>query len=189
MKSTGGSNAIYHHGATRHSASRQQLEGPGRGDHSSRQHGNENASQGGAASAADGNATLVPLRGGCEGGDGADGWIGGSNGTGSGGGGAVQISARGTLTVAGTITAGGGGGEPGDGDEDSGGGSGGAILLESSSAANITGTLGQPEQRPVEDDFRVFVEPLLAKRGLDQSALAPPELAVAIQQPLAEQAS
>jgi hypothetical protein len=86
-----------------------------------------------------GNATLVPLRGGCSGGKGgptsADlgGW----------GGGAIQLSARGTLTVTGRIGAPGGGGRGGASSTSTnggagGGGSGGAILLEAA-ALLVTG--------------------------------------------------
>jgi hypothetical protein len=59
------------------------------------------------------------------------------------GGGAVQLSARGELTVSGTITAGGGGGGAGTGDEDGGGGggSGGAILLEAAGGLTLDGSL------------------------------------------------
>jgi len=98
---------------------------------------------GGPASMAESDLTLVPLRGGCKGGDGGDGWNGGVTGDGGAGGGAVQVSARGTLTVVGTITAGGGGGLGGSGDEDGGGGggSGGAILLEAGDAVSVTGSL------------------------------------------------
>jgi hypothetical protein len=76
---------------------------------------------------------LVPLRGGCAGGNASNRVA--SNGFGGGGGGAIQISARNTLTVTGTIQSSGAGGNggmanataPGGG---GGGGSGGVIVLE-----------------------------------------------------------
>jgi hypothetical protein len=87
----------------------------------------------GAGGAASGNVTLTPLRGGCPGGTG-----GGAPVTPAGrGGGAVQISAVGAVTVSGAISAGGGGGggAPPTTRGGGGGGSGGGILLE---GANIT---------------------------------------------------
>lgn len=90
---------------------------------------------GGSGGPASGNAALVPLRGGCQGGTGG----GANNGGGVGGraGGAIQISAAGQLRVRGLITSAGGGGlgadadaDPDDGPGGGGGGSGGAILLE-----------------------------------------------------------
>ncbi len=81
---------------------------------------------------AGGNATLVPLRGGCSGGRGGTGTAPG--GLGGGGGGAVQISAGGNLVIAGRISALGGGGRGGASRTGGGGGgSGGAILLEGDS--------------------------------------------------------
>jgi Lectin C-type domain/Domain of unknown function (DUF2341) len=95
-----------------------------------------------AGSAAEGNASLVPLRGGCKGGNG-----GVASGTATGGdsGGAVQISATGTVTVAsgGAITAAGEPGLIGSTAEDGGGGggSGGAVLLQGSSTPVISGSV------------------------------------------------
>jgi len=91
---------------------------------------------GGRAGTPSGTAALVPLRGGCPGGSGgrsADPT--GAGGRGGAGGGAVQISALGTLTVSGTVTASGSGGQGGlgvlSGSNGGGaGGSGGAVLLE-----------------------------------------------------------
>jgi hypothetical protein len=82
----------------------------------------------GAAGVARGGATLVPLIGGCGGGKGG----GCSSAAVGAGGGAVQLSAAGTLTVAGSVRANGGTGPNGCGSEGggSGGGSGGGILLE-----------------------------------------------------------
>jgi hypothetical protein len=83
---------------------------------------------GGGAGAVEGNATLVPLRGGCRGG------TGGSGGAGGAGGGALQISASGSITITSgaVVSASGGGGLAGNADEEGGGGggSGGAILLQ-----------------------------------------------------------
>jgi hypothetical protein len=93
-------------------------------------------SSGTAQSAARGDAepadTLVPLRGGCAGGDGGDGSGGGTGGNGGGGGGAVQLSVAGLLEVNGVIGANGGGGAAGSSalSGGGGGGSGGAIALE-----------------------------------------------------------
>lgn len=95
--------------------------------------GGDNGGAGGARGNSNGNATLIPLRGGCRGGTG-----GRSNamyGLGGHGGGAVQISAGTTITVnaTGTIDASGEGGFGGLVDQriaGGGGGSGGAILLE-----------------------------------------------------------
>jgi len=82
----------------------------------------------GVAGVANGTATLVPLRGGCQGGNG-----GGEMNRGSGGG-ALQVSAAGTLTISGNVNASGsrGDGVSGGNDDHGGGGagSGGAILLE-----------------------------------------------------------
>jgi uncharacterized repeat protein (TIGR02543 family) len=85
---------------------------------------------------------LVPLEGGCRGGVSKNGdFAANCFANGGGGGGAVQIVSRGTLTVSGQINAGGGGGR-GDTQVDTGsgtqcagggGGSGGAVLLESPS--------------------------------------------------------
>jgi hypothetical protein len=80
----------------------------------------------GSAQAASGNQTLIPLRGGCSGG------VGSSNVAGGLGGGAVQVSATGTVIVNGTISVNGGGGNGGGPPSlgGGGGGSGGAVLLE-----------------------------------------------------------
>jgi len=69
---------------------------------------------GGAAGSATGNATLVPLRGGCDGGK--------VGGTFAGGGGAIQLVSRTAIVVSGVVAANGSG--------ITGGGSGGGILLE-----------------------------------------------------------
>ncbi len=86
---------------------------------------------GGMPGTADTVPTLVPLRAGCHGGMGGTGELGfrGDNGR---GGGAVEITASGTITVTGTILAGGTGGASSGGDNGGGGGggSGGAILLD-----------------------------------------------------------
>ena len=78
-------------------------------------------------------SSLSPLRGGCAGGRGAK--IQGGSGTGTAGGhggGAIQIAARGTITISGEIDAAGRGGgtstHPGEGG--GGGGAGGGVLLE-----------------------------------------------------------
>lgn len=91
---------------------------------------------GGMAGLIDGDATLIPLRGGCSGGDGAG--PGGGRGA---GGGAIQISASGALVLAGRINAVGGGGDGGGIPRGGGGGggSGGAVLLEGG-ALSITET-------------------------------------------------
>jgi hypothetical protein len=98
---------------------------------------------GGAGGQVAANLTLIPLRGGCRGGDSGEGRQGGAS-TGGAGGGAVQISARGRVTVSGTIDAGGGGGAAGvpqnEEDGGGGGGSGGAILLEGT-PVTISGNL------------------------------------------------
>lgn len=81
---------------------------------------------GGAAGPVNGVAELTPLRGGCPGGKGASSGERLAN-----GGGALQLVARGTLTLAGVITAPGEGGRGGGfGAGGNGGGSGGAVLLE-----------------------------------------------------------
>jgi hypothetical protein len=74
-----------------------------------------------------GNTSLIPLRGGCRGGNG-----GFANGTGGGGGGAIQLVAGASLVIEGLVTSPGGGGTGTDvgGGGGGGGGSGGAILLE-----------------------------------------------------------
>lgn len=101
--------------------------------------GNNNNGVGGAVR---GNATLIPLAGGCPGGNG--GGASGSNGIGGAGGGAVEISAAGTLTVSSTgiVRANGEAGTLGTSSEGGGGGggSGGAVLLEAGDLA-ISGTV------------------------------------------------
>lgn len=101
-------------------------------------------SLGGTAGPVSGNVELVPLRGGCQGGNG-----GGLQGPGEGGraGGAVQLSTAGVLTVRGRISSVGMGGIGGnadletvDGPGGGGGGSGGAILLEAPSVV-VSGRL------------------------------------------------
>ncbi len=92
--------------------------------------GGGNASGGAVAS----NLSLVPLRGGCSGGQGA---LGETSGRGGGAGGALQLVAVGEIAVAGRISASGGGGRgasdsaPGGGG--GGGGSGGGILFQADS--------------------------------------------------------
>jgi hypothetical protein len=96
----------------------------------------------GTAGAQNGTATLIPLRGGCNGG-------GATLFRGLGGGG-IQITASGSLTVANTIAApglGGDGAAPSAGLSGGGGGSGGAILLEAAtlfinSSARLTANGG-----------------------------------------------
>jgi hypothetical protein len=84
------------------------------------------AGQGGGTS---GNDNLIPLRGGCVGGAGANGTN--PSGQGGGGGGGLQISVAQSLTVSGQIISGGGGGRGGSRHAGAGGGgSGGGILLE-----------------------------------------------------------
>lgn len=80
----------------------------------------------GAPGAANGNDTLIPLRGGCSGGTGAPGALA----TGGAGGGALQISTRGQVSLDGEIFANGGGGTSNSNGGGGGGGSGGAVLLE-----------------------------------------------------------
>lgn len=97
-----------------------------------------NGAAGGAMGQPEGNAELVPLRGGCAGGRGGNcntsgaQYLGGERG---GGGGAIQISSAKSLTVTGLISArgAGGGGAERDDSGGGGGGSGGAILLECTS--------------------------------------------------------
>ncbi len=88
-----------------------------------------NGAQGGTLGGVNGNAVLVPLRGGCGGGRGGD-----NGGEGGGGGGALQLSVAGQLTVSGRLSAAGGGGRGAPGDNarsgGGGGGSGGGLLLE-----------------------------------------------------------
>jgi hypothetical protein len=84
---------------------------------------------GGSAGATRGGSSLAPLLGGCAGGQAGD-----CSSAGAAGGGAVQISASGTLTISGTIRANGGSGATPCGSNDegggTGGGSGGGIFLE-----------------------------------------------------------
>jgi len=82
--------------------------------------GGSGGNQGGAAGGINGEQKLVPLRGGCPGGSGIR------------GGGALQLSAAGNLTITGTVAAAGRGGPGGQNVNGAGrgGGSGGAILLE-----------------------------------------------------------
>lgn len=90
------------------------------------------ANVGGERGYPDGGRELIPLRGGCNGGNGGS-FDGGAIALGGAGGGAIQLSAAGTLVVDGGIWAAGGGGAGGvhpDGGGGAGGGSGGAILLE-----------------------------------------------------------
>jgi hypothetical protein len=86
---------------------------------------------GGNGGATRGTAGLIPLVGGCPGGR-----AGGCSSDGGAGGGAVQISASGSLVFSGTITANGGSGATPCGASDegggTGGGSGGGIFLEAS---------------------------------------------------------
>jgi hypothetical protein len=92
---------------------------------------------GGGPGVVRGNATLVPLYGGCLGGKGHQ-----CSTKPGGGGGAVQISAGLTLTVSGTISANGANGQDASCNDSGGegGGSGGAILLEAATI-NKTGTV------------------------------------------------
>ncbi len=111
-------------------------------------HGAADASgnAGGNAGVSRAHASIVPLYGGCPGGNGGSC---GHTQSGGGGGGAVQISAAGALAVSGMISAAGGAGGPGTSGEGcgstgfgggGGGGSGGAVLLEGTSAP-IAGTV------------------------------------------------
>lgn len=92
-----------------------------------------------AAGAVEGDGMLSPLRGGCAGGHGGQKAVNGAT-FGGAGGGAIQLSVAGTLSVSGTIAAGGGGGQRALLLEDggAGGGSGGAIFLEAESVASTT---------------------------------------------------
>lgn len=100
------------------------------------------ATAGGQPGLVIGSPTLIPLRGGCSGGQGGVGDNGALPSLGGGGGGAIQISARGLISVDGEINVNGGGAKNsttvsgGAG----GGGSGGAILLEGTSVT-INGAL------------------------------------------------
>ena len=89
----------------------------------------------GTAGLADSNAGLTPLVGGCPGGEGGGSQAGLKVGPGGSGGGAFQVSASGSVTIAGALSASGAGGGHGNNDYTGagGGGSGGAILLEGTS--------------------------------------------------------
>lgn len=94
--------------------------------------GSAQGANGGGAGTPNGNAAIVPLRGGCSGGRGG---TTSSSDLGGAGGGAFQLSAAGKLSVQGRIYSPGGGGAAGNqsGGQNGGaggGGSGGAILLE-----------------------------------------------------------
>jgi hypothetical protein len=93
----------------------------------------------GASGTARGDANIVPLIGGCNGGRGG----GCPSAYLAAGGGAVQISASGNVTVSGTVSANGAGGSSGCGSEGggSGGGSGGAVLIEGHTLNIGAGTL------------------------------------------------
>ncbi|MGV3624803.1 MAG: MopE-related protein [Archangium sp.] len=98
----------------------------------------------GAMGASNGTDDLIPLRGGCRGGHAQP-----TNTQGGAGGGAIQFSVAGTLTVGGQIGAPGrtGGGAPTQGNGGGGGGSGGAVLLEANvltlqSTARVTANGG-----------------------------------------------
>jgi hypothetical protein len=94
---------------------------------------------GGPGGQASSDITLSPLRGGCAGG--AGGLGNGSRSPGGAGGGALQLSAAGSLRVSGVIAAAGGGGKAAvsSGDAGGGGGSGGAILLEATQVELLAG--------------------------------------------------
>ncbi len=106
---------------------------------------------GGTKGSARANASIVPLYGGCPGGNSGNC---GQTQSGGGGGGAVQISAAGALSVTGTISAQGGAGGSGTSGQGcgsstwgggAGGGSGGAVLLEGNtapSAGTVNGGAG-----------------------------------------------
>jgi hypothetical protein len=102
-------------------------------------HTNFGAGSGGFGGLQGGNATLVPLRGGCTGGTGgnASSSSAGTGGVGGAGGGALQISAAGVLTVAGVVSASGGGGRLGGARRAGGGGagSGGGLIFQGDSVA------------------------------------------------------
>jgi hypothetical protein len=105
--------------------------------------GGSGGGPGGLGGAASGSSTLVPLRAGCRGGNGGSPQPVGFSGYGGMGGGAVQISVDGPLTVGlnGLVTAYGSGGVGGKSDLATGGGgagSGGGILLEAT-VINVSG--------------------------------------------------
>ncbi len=81
------------------------------------------------------NPMRSPLWGGCAGSAGSSGALPGS------GGGALQMSIAGTLTLTGTLTAGGGGGAGGGTGGGAGGGSGGMLLLEAGTAVTGDGSV------------------------------------------------
>ncbi len=79
----------------------------------------------------EGDASLVPLRAGCRGGNVQSATMGGRVSEGGGAGGAIQISAANAVIINGTLSVSGGGGEGGRGlSAGAGGGSGGAVLIE-----------------------------------------------------------
>ncbi len=98
-------------------------------------HGNDDIATAGAAGVALALPARTPLWGGCPGSPGNSGTIQGA------GGGAVQISVQGSLTVDGTIATGGGGGNGGVGAGGGGGGSGGMVLLEAGTRIDGIGFL------------------------------------------------
>ncbi|MDP1920608.1 MAG: MopE-related protein [Myxococcales bacterium] len=96
--------------------------------------GDQAVALGGVAGPLSGGPTLVPLRGGCSGGNGGGTTGGGASGS---AGGALQLAAGGTLRIRGRVTSAGKGGGPAnanleaaEGPGGGGAGSGGAILLE-----------------------------------------------------------
>jgi hypothetical protein len=99
--------------------------------------GSSNATNSVAGGMAGGEPTLVPLRGGCRGGAGGFKGTSGTRAAYGGGGGAMQLSVAGTLTLTGVLRAAGGGGAPGAAAQGGGGGggSGGAILIEAQTLA------------------------------------------------------
>ncbi len=96
---------------------------------------------GGLVAVANGNAEIVPLRGGCPGGYGGSN-VTATNAPGGTGGGAFQLSVAGSLSVSGSLAAPGRGGAGGNSNDDlnaggGGAGSGGAILLEANALRMI----------------------------------------------------
>jgi hypothetical protein len=111
-------------------------DGGGGGGHATAGGTGDSGTNGGGAR---GNTNVVPLLGGCPGGNGGNGGGllgGGPGGNGGGGGGAFQLSAAGSLTFTGTALASGGDGSAGGtlaftgNGGGGGGGSGGSVLLE-----------------------------------------------------------
>jgi hypothetical protein len=102
--------------------------------------GGTSTSTNGPAGLPAGNDTLIPLQGGCPGGNGGGTSVALVPGAGGSGGGAIQISVAGTLAVDGMITVSGEGGQHGISDNTGGGGagSGGGILLEGASVVLAT---------------------------------------------------